>query len=950
MRATPVVLTVLLAATVVAQTPQTPQTPPPQPPQPAAKQPVFRAGIDLLSVDATVLDAEGRQVTDLTPADFRVQVDGDLRPVVSAEYVKLVDSTPKPVGAHKVPEKAAPEPGPDYFSTNTRSVARGRFILIVVDQGNIRSGQGRGVMRSAVKFVDGLAAEDRVGLVGIPGPGPLVDFTSDHEKVREGLLATVGFASPYKGRFHISLSEAIATVDHSDALMRTQMILRECGSVLLSPVDAARCEIEVEQECAEIVAHQRQQTQNSVRGLIEVLKSLGRLDGPKSVIVISEGLVLEHLSNDADIIASVAADVRASLDVLLLDVPAVDVTEAQRPSTPREDRDLQVQGLEMLAGMSRGGLHRVIASADPTFARVMRSLAGHYLLAVESRPADRDGKRHRIEVRMNRRGLTVYSRRGFLAPTSPAATSPADAVGRALRAALTSTDVPMRLATWTYKEPGGSRVRLLVAAEVERSADQSLDYTAGLLLIDRDNKVVASPIETRRLEAHPADPATAVYAGALVIEPGSYLVRFAVADSEGRLGSVERKLEAWQLSGATVKVGDLLVGELSTDAKRGVPPAIEPSVSTGMLAAIVEAYGPTTEALAGLKGIVDVLSEENGKPLSSGVMVVGPGPTAEIGALSATLSTATLPPGRYLARATITDAGKPLGHFVRPFRVLPSKATTAVSGGGVSVPSVLPRELILQLMADLPAFDKQMLLTPQVLSSVITATEKARPAAGKAVFDTARSGKLGAAALDALGGGDQPVAAFLRGIDFFAQGQNDRAIQQFTVAMQQAPTLTPARLFLGAALAQANRHREAASLLQSVPADLAGAAVPQLAGVSWLKSGEIAMAIDALEKAQAGSAPDPETARWLALAYIVGNRPPDALPLLTTYLRAKPTDQAALLAGLYAIYARHSPAPQGATLAADIALAHTWAKAYAATKGKQQPIVDAWIGYLTKAK
>ena len=147
---------------------------------------------------------------------------------------------------------AAPRTAPDeaFFSTNTRALTPGRLILLLVDQGNIRVGQGRQMMRSAVKFVDGLDPNDRVALVAMPGPGPLVDFTTDHEKVREGLLATVGMAVKFQGRFHISLSEAIATVEHSDAMMTQGMILRECAGVLQNAAAAVQCELEVEQECS----------------------------------------------------------------------------------------------------------------------------------------------------------------------------------------------------------------------------------------------------------------------------------------------------------------------------------------------------------------------------------------------------------------------------------------------------------------------------------------------------------------------------------------------------------------------------------------------------------------------------------------------------------------------------------------------------------------------------
>ena len=66
--------------------PAQPLPPPPQrrrPPRrprrtdpPAGQTPVFRAGIEVLPLDVVVLDRDGRQVTDLTSAEFQVEVDG----------------------------------------------------------------------------------------------------------------------------------------------------------------------------------------------------------------------------------------------------------------------------------------------------------------------------------------------------------------------------------------------------------------------------------------------------------------------------------------------------------------------------------------------------------------------------------------------------------------------------------------------------------------------------------------------------------------------------------------------------------------------------------------------------------------------------------------------------------------------------------------------------------
>ena len=109
-----VVLIALVASTSVGT--QSTQAPSPQQPQ----QPVFRAGIELVTLDVTALDSNGRQVTDLTTADFQVEIDGDRRQVTSAEYVRSAD----PLRADR---HAAQSGGP------------GRILLLVQRQGRNRA-------------------------------------------------------------------------------------------------------------------------------------------------------------------------------------------------------------------------------------------------------------------------------------------------------------------------------------------------------------------------------------------------------------------------------------------------------------------------------------------------------------------------------------------------------------------------------------------------------------------------------------------------------------------------------------------------------------------------------------------------------------------------------------------------------------------------------------------
>ena len=78
-----------------------------------------------------------------------------------------------------------------------------------------------------------------------------------------------------------------------------------------------------------------------------------------------------------------------------------------------------MQGLEGLATMSLGSLFYIAGTGEPIFERLASEISAYYLLGVEQRPSDREGDRHRIDVEVRRRGVTIRSRQAFvLSPTA----------------------------------------------------------------------------------------------------------------------------------------------------------------------------------------------------------------------------------------------------------------------------------------------------------------------------------------------------------------------------------------------------------------------------------------------------------------------------------------------------------------------------------------------------
>jgi VWFA-related protein len=252
-----------------------------------AQQPVFRSGIDLVTVDVTVLDEDGRPVEHLGPADFSVRVDGAPRRVVWAEYVPHQTST----------RRAGAQP---HFSSNEH-VDPGRLILIAVDQAHIRRLEGRGALQAAARFIETLDPADRVAAAPLTHSGP-IQFTDDHGSVQRYLERLAGESYTASEDFNIGLAEALAVADGSRARL-DQVVLRECGQPLARIEDFRRreeleglkdpCPVQVEQQARVIAQLARTQATLSIDALGRLVARLREIEGPKALVLLSEGLVAE---------------------------------------------------------------------------------------------------------------------------------------------------------------------------------------------------------------------------------------------------------------------------------------------------------------------------------------------------------------------------------------------------------------------------------------------------------------------------------------------------------------------------------------------------------------------------------------------------------------------------------------------------------------------------------
>ena len=202
-------------------------------------------------------------------------------------------------------------------------------------------------------------------------------------------------------------------------------------------------------------------------GLRLLLRELATVEGHKSLVLLTEGLAVDD-QNEIASIAALAGAARTSINVLVLDLHRGDITITATSPTEQADRRLQMMGLESLAVASLGSLFYISGTGEPIFERLSSEISAYYLLGVEERPSDSEGERHRIDVEVHRRGVTIRSRQAFVLSSAQQvkkSASPGDRLRDTLSSPFPVSGLPLRVTTFAHQDPA-SKVRLTIAAQV----------------------------------------------------------------------------------------------------------------------------------------------------------------------------------------------------------------------------------------------------------------------------------------------------------------------------------------------------------------------------------------------------------------------------------------------------------------------------------------------------
>ncbi len=913
----------------------------------------FGVRTELVLVDVSVTDDQSRPVTDLSPADFDLEVNGQSRPIANLQYISTVNQAPPSDGAN---EGISSNDGP----------TSGRLMLFVIDDAHIRIGAAQAIIRTSEMLLEQLAAGDLVGLARIPTGVGSVEFTADRTRIREALRRPAGISST--GRLameSIQISEAYA-LETGDTDTWGRAVERECSG--LTDVAFQACADSLQMEARVALNEANARAMQTVRYLDTLFGRLARLNTPVNVIMISEGLFLGRVPVTISDLSRRAAEARATLHIVRPQSSMMgDASRANAPGLAYSlDDYLMRDGLEQLAGQTRGRLLQISAGTGAgIFERLNRELSGYYLIGFEPTQGDRTGRQRRIKIQVRRKGLTVRSRPTFALSREAALASagggvvdtsraPEQIIKDLLASPLPDRGVPMRVATYNLAEPGSSQVRVVISAEVGEPAREPAELQAGILVADRNDKIAAGNVT--RVILSPETPRQAsprLLQTTVLLDPGEYTLRLAVVDPDGRTGSVHHTIRArLTRTAAKQEVSDLLI---TPEPSPPDPPRVMPTplVDTESVSLVVNVVGQNNAQLANTAVTVQIVESPQGPPLTSIDLPLAAreGSMRTFGG-SARLS--LLPPGQYIARAVISAPGHPETNVTRTFKYAPSLTpvpsnSTTSEAPPVSVDDEVPPPPPPRIAVRLPRFNPSTVLQPEVVHAFLDSLETMYPPSSQAaaVLERAREGTFEAPEpKDNMSAGDEATFAFVRGLGELQKQRYPQATAWFQVSLRSASDFLGAAFYIGACAAASGRDQDAVGAWQlSLLSDAADVVYPPLVD-GLLRLGDGLQALSFIDEAPDAWADEDTRDERQAVAEAMTGAYVPALEKVHDLLERRSDDMDLTFLALQVMYRLRQET--GSLPEADRAKFLTYADRYIADKGPQAALVASWLKFVAR--
>ncbi|MGE5244914.1 MAG: VWA domain-containing protein, partial [Betaproteobacteria bacterium] len=397
---------------------------------PQQQPPVFRAGTDVVQVDVVVHDKSGRFVPDLKQEDFEVSEEGKPQKI-ELFYVVGADETGTPAQAPPVTPSQPAKTPPVVFPHTPR------LFVVVFDDDHLSPAGFKRVQAAAISLFEKDFKQGDVG--GVVAGGRMVNNRLTTE--RKELLEAVRSAKPSthaRSRLiderewpRMTLTEAVQIRTNADRMVLEAVSLRACQD----DPDACRRVDPTEsimEKAARMTVEANTETDATLRTLAVLMNGLGRFQGRKSVLLLTEGFMAEESWPIVGQAVGLAA--RANATIYTLDARGLDSHDMADQLTRSDPGALDAasrllnqldegsDAMNSLAVDTGGFVVRNENIFDQAVARIADDASHYYVLGYRPDKAP-DGKFRKISVKVNRPGVTVRARKGYVAAPRPAATT-----------------------------------------------------------------------------------------------------------------------------------------------------------------------------------------------------------------------------------------------------------------------------------------------------------------------------------------------------------------------------------------------------------------------------------------------------------------------------------------------------------------------------------------------
>jgi VWFA-related protein len=535
----------------------------------APQQPTFRVQVEAIEIDASITDAQGNVVTDLTVDDFEILENGRPQTITSFGLVNI------PHTRAERPLFAANAIEPDVQSNNQ---GEGRLYVIALDQ--VTGEQVLRTRRFVRRFLEQYFAPNDLGAVVFLG-------RADHSKA-QGLTSNprllLQSVDTFTGGFGSGPTPTPAMPatpgGGGGPTLPTSNIDPERGLGL-------------------------REAMSSFRQVVEYMATVhGRR---KALLLFSSGYpaevyrVIDYRGGtlnlaEEDMHRAITTATRNNVVIYPIDPRGLrddgDLAESDTgpPTDPASRFEASIirlearQSLVAIANATGGFALHNSNSFENAFDRIVQENSTYYVLGFSSTNERRDGRYRKLEVRVKRPGLIVRGRAGYMAPLRnerrPEPPKPAANVGVAVAEALRSTVAVNGLPLHVFAAPfkGASRDATVVMA-VEVDATQlglvekdgthvgTLDVT--YFSTDVKNKFYPGQTQTARLTLRPDTYQHVMKTGIrmmveMTLPAGRYQIRVAAGNRETKAGSVVYDLDVPDFTKEPLIMSGVAIGSTAT--------------------------------------------------------------------------------------------------------------------------------------------------------------------------------------------------------------------------------------------------------------------------------------------------------------------------------------------------------------------------------------------------